>query len=35
MSPRHCDRYLADVWAGDTYLNQKLIDEGLAALVSE
>lgn len=29
------DRYLADVWAGDTYLNQKLIDEGLAVQVSE
>ena len=29
------DRYLADVWVGDTYLNQKLIDEGLAVRVSE
>ncbi len=24
------DRYLADVWAGEMYINQKLIDEGLA-----
>ena len=29
------DRYLADVWVGETYLNQKLIDEGLAVRVSE
>ena len=29
------DRYLADVWVGGTYLNQKLIDEGLAVRVSE
>jgi len=29
------DRYLADVWVGETYLNQKLIDQGLAVRVSE
>ena len=29
------DRYLADVWVGETYLNQKLIDKGLAVRVSE
>ena len=29
------DRYLADVWAGETYLNQKLIDKDLAVQVSE
>ena len=29
------DRYLADVWVGETYLNQKLIDAGLAVRVSE
>jgi len=29
------DRYLADVWVGETYVNQKLIDKGLAVKVSE
>jgi len=29
------DRYLADIWIGETYLNQKLIDTGLAVRVSE
>ena len=29
------DRYLADVWVGDTCLNQKLIDADLAVRVSE
>lgn len=29
------DRYLADVWVGGTYVNQKLIDKGLAVRVSE
>ncbi len=29
------DRYLVDVWVGETYINQALIDEGLAAAVSE
>lgn len=29
------DRYLADVWVGETYVNQKLIDEGLAFRVNE
>ena len=29
------DRYLADVWVGETYLNQKLLDRGLAVRVSE
>ena len=29
------DRYLADVWVSDTYLNQKLIDSDLAVKVSE
>lgn len=29
------DRYLADVWIGDEYLNQTLIDQGLATRVSE
>ena len=29
------DRYLADVWAGKTYLNQKLLDEGLAVAVQD
>lgn len=29
------DRYLADVWIGETYLNQKLIDEGLAMRIPE
>jgi len=29
------DRYLADVWAGDKYLNQELIDKGLAVRASE
>ena len=29
------DRYLADVWVGETYLNQKLIDKGLAVKVNE
>ena len=24
------DRYLVDIWAGDTYVNQKLLDEGYA-----
>ncbi|MBN1687968.1 MAG: thermonuclease family protein [Candidatus Omnitrophica bacterium] len=27
------DRYLADIWAGKTYINQTLLDKGLAALV--
>ena len=26
------DRYLADVWVGEEYLNQKLLDEGLAGV---
>ncbi len=29
------DRYLADVWVGETYLNQELIDKGLAVRVTE
>jgi len=29
------DRYLVDVWVGDTYLNQKLLNEGLAVRVNE
>jgi len=29
------DRYLADIWAGDTFLNQKLLEEGHAVRVSE
>ncbi len=29
------DRYLADVWAGETYINQKLIDEGHALRMEE
>ena len=29
------DRYLADVWVGESYVNQRLIDEGLAVRVSE
>ena len=29
------DRYLADVWIGDEYLNQKLIEKDLAIRVSE
>ncbi|MBI3313551.1 MAG: thermonuclease family protein [Candidatus Omnitrophica bacterium] len=29
------DRYLADVWAGETYLNQELIDKGLAIPVRD
>lgn len=28
------DRYLADVWIGETYLNQTLIDEGYAVAVT-
>ena len=26
------DRYLADVWIGEKFLNQQLLDEGLASL---
>jgi endonuclease YncB( thermonuclease family) len=29
------DRYLADVWVGDRYLNPTLLDEGLAVRVEE
>ena len=29
------DRYLADIWVGESYLNQKLIDKSLAVQVSE
>lgn len=29
------DRYLVDVWSDETYLNQNLLDEGLAVRVSE
>ncbi len=29
------DRYLADIWAGDVYVNQALIDEGLAVTVND
>lgn len=29
------DRYLADVWVGDTYVNQELLSHGLALRVSE
>ena len=29
------DRYLADIWIDDLFLNQKLIDKGLAVRVSE
>jgi endonuclease YncB( thermonuclease family) len=29
------DRYLADVWTGETYLNQALLDEGLAILMND
>jgi len=29
------DRYLADVWVGDVYLNQRLLDEGLAKVWGE
>lgn len=29
------DRYLADVWVGKTYLNQELLEKGLAVRVSE
>ena len=28
------DRYLADVWVGETYVNQALIDQGLAVRVN-
>lgn len=29
------DRYLADIWVGETYINQELIDQELAVRVSE
>ncbi len=29
------DRYLADIWAGEVYVNQALIDEGLAVIVND
>lgn len=29
------DRYLADVWAGEKYINQELLDQGLAVRMSE
>ncbi|MDD5218578.1 MAG: thermonuclease family protein [Candidatus Omnitrophica bacterium] len=29
------DRYLADIYAGDVYVNQKLVDEGFAVIVEE
>jgi endonuclease YncB( thermonuclease family) len=29
------DRYLADVFVGDTYINQKLVEQGLAVVVED
>jgi len=29
------DRYLADVWVGERYINQELLDQGLAVRISE
>ena len=29
------DRYLADLWVDGTYVNQKLVEQGLAVLVHD